>query len=474
MPPLQQKKLEALRAGESGKTLRDGGNLFGRVRVKRNGAIAVSFYYRYRFDGKLKDFSCGTWPADTLKQIRANRDAAKLHVKQGADPSVQKKVVKQEERDATLAKLAEIARQKNESLTVQDLFDVWAMDGVRRADGNAELTRSFNADVLPKIGTKLIKELTERDLRGVLRVLVARGVNRTAAVVRNNLTQMFAWAERRQPWRKLLAEGNPMDLIEIDKIVNPAYDLNNQRDRILSAEEVRELQRSFHQLQDAYESAPNKRIVAQPIEKTTQCAIWIMLATLCRVGETSQARWEQVNFETGEWVIPKENVKGRTSELRVYLSPFALDQFRQLHALTGHSDWCFPARNKEGHVCVKSISKQVGDRQAMFKKGRDGTPRKPMKHRRSDNTLVLGEGKNGAWTPHDLRRTGATMMQRLGVALDIIDRCQNHVLAGSKVRRHYLHHDYAEEKRAAWRLLGEELARVLGAAGNVVHFQRKV
>ena len=92
----------------------------------------------------------------------------------------------------------------------------------------------------------------------------------------------------------------------------------------------------------------------------------------------------------------------------------------------------------------------------MFKKSKDGSPR-VLKNRRNDNTLVLAAGANGAWTPHDLRRTGATMMQQLGVALDIIDRCQNHVLAGSKVRRHYMHHDYAEEKRAAWAALGERL-----------------
>ena len=109
-------------------------------------------------------------------------------------------------------------------------------------------------------------------------------------------------------------------------------------------------------------------------------------------------------------------------------------------------------------------SKQVGDRQAMFKKGKDGAPRQPMKNRRHDNTLVLGAGKNGAWTPHDLRRTGATLMQGLGVALEIIDRCQNHVLPGSKVRRHYLHHDYANEKREAWQVLGERLAGILSRA----------
>ena len=97
----------------------------------------------------------------------------------------------------------------------------------------------------------------------------------------------------------------------------------------------------------------------------------------------------------------------------------------------------------------------------MFKKGKDGKPRQPMKNRRHDNSLVLNGGKNGAWTPQDLRRTGATLMQSLGVSLEIIDRCQNHVLPGSKVRRHYLHHDYADEKRDAWRLLGDRLSKIL-------------
>lgn len=97
-----------------------------------------------------------------------------------------------------------------------------------------------------------------------------------------------------------------------------------------------------------------------------------------------------------------------------------------------------------------------------------------MKNRRCDNTLVLAGGKTGDWTPHDLRRTGATMMQALGVLLDTIDRCQNHVLSGSKVRRHYLHHDYADDKRDAWRILGEKLSEILRPTDspNVVPLNR--
>ncbi|WP_208296866.1 site-specific integrase [Massilia sp. CCM 8734] len=397
----------------------------------------------------------------------ARNEAARIRTlaREGVDIQVQQ----EEERLRELQILAEAeaqlastqAKETTENLSVAQMFDAWLLDGVRRKDGNAELRRSFSADVLPAIGAIAIKDLTEHDLRGVLRVMVARGVNRAAVMVRNSLTQMFAWAEKRQPWRKLLIDGNPMELIEIEKIVAPDYDMSNERDRILADAEIAELQAVFDKLQAEYDAAADKRYGTQPVAATTQRAVWIMLSTLCRVGEMSMARWEHVKLDAAEWFIPKENVKDNLADLTVYLSPFALDQFRQLHRVTGHTDWCFPARNNEGHVDSKSISKQVGDRQSMFKKAKDGGPRAPMKNRRHDNTLVLGAGKTGAWTPHDLRRTGATLMQRLGVSLDIIDRCQNHVLPGSKVRRHYLHHDYADEKRDAWKRIGEHIETIL-------------
>ena len=84
-----------------------------------------------------------------------------------------------------------------------------------------------------------------------------------------------------------------------------------------------------------------------------------------------------------------------------------------------------------------------------------------MNCRRSNNILVLAGGKNGAWTPHDLRRTGAMMMQELGNSLDIIDRFQNHVLSGSKVRRSYMHHDYGDEKRDVWAESGAKLEALI-------------
>ena len=53
------------------------------------------------------------------------------------------------------------------------------------------------------------------------------------------------------------------------------------------------------------------------------------------------------------------------------------------------------------------------------------------------------------------------MMQALGVMPDVIDRCQNHVLAGSRVRRHYLKYDYGNETKLAWEKLGMAIESLL-------------
>lgn len=470
MAKLTVKELDALTEQNIGETIRDDGGLRGRIRANsqnKNG-VSITFIYRYRWQGATRDLPCGTWPADTMPAIRKERDKARLMLDDGINPAEQKKIIKLDKQEAITIRLAEAERHQSENLTVKELFTAWLEDGVRRKDGNAELMRSFNADVLPSIGSKQIKSLTESDLRNVLKKMVGRGVNRAAVTVRNNLVQMFTWAEKRQPWRKLLSEGNPAALIEIEKIVSPDYNFDDERSRILSPDEIRELRTIFDRSQSDFDTAPNRRSTERPILQTTRIGTWIMLSTMCRVGEMLKSRWENIDFDAGTWFIPKADVKDNVADLTVYLSNFSLEQFRQLKLLTGDTEWCFPARHKEGHVCVKSITKQVGDRQSIFKKAKDGTPRKQMACRKHDNTLVLAEGKNGAWTPHDLRRTGATMMQSLGVTMEIIDRCQNHVLAGSKVRRHYLHHDYADEKREAWRLLGDRLELILNPADNVI------
>ena len=371
----------------------------------------------------------------------------------------------QEQVSAAIEKArADSLKQRSTLLPFNAMFEEWLEIGVSRKDSNAELRRAFGKDVLPALAEMPVKNITEKDLRTLLVDIVARGCNRMAVRTYRDLMQLFGWAEKRQPWRALLVEQNPAALLTIERIVDKSYDLNDERSRVLSAAEIRELRDIFTSMGAAYENAGNKRATSRGLKAESQIAVWLCLSTLCRIGELQMARWEQVDLEAGVWHIPKANTKktaGKQQDHTIYLSPFALRQFESLRRITPGSPWCFPARNvKAGdtHIDVKAVTKQIGDRQAQFKQ------RTALKNRTHDDSLVLSGGKAGEWTPHDLRRTGATLMQALGIGLDVIDRCQNHVLAGSKVRRAYMHHDFADETRQAWQKLGDKIVSVLASS----------
>jgi integrase len=465
------KELEAIRPEWKGDMLSDGDGLVGEVRVTADGVVSLPFRYGFKWEGKKAWHYCGAWPASSLEAIRAERDRARVLIKEGVKPTDAKRAARIEAQAAVEAKIADAARVKAENLPILAMYGAWIEDGVSRSDGNAELRRCFEKDVLPVIGAKAVRDTTEGDLRAILRAVIKRDACRMASRLHSDLIQMFKWAEKRKPWRALMAEGNPAELIEFNKLLPPGVNPDTERERVLSGDELRELRVKLEEMENIYAAAPvgTKYSVDRPLKRETGLALWICLGTLCRIGELLKARWEHVDLASGEWLVPRENTKTRV-EWKVYLSPFALRQFKALHVLTGDTPFCFPSRTTTDeeparHVCLKSVSKQVGDRQVRFKK------RNPLKKRRHDDSLVLSNGKNGEWTPHDLRRTEATMMQQLGVPPDVIDRCQNHVLAGSRVRRAYLHYDYAHEKREAWERLGERIEALLDNA-NVILLNR--
>ncbi|EGH71585.1 tyrosine-type recombinase/integrase [Pseudomonas syringae] len=458
MAKLTIKQLEALSDADDGRTLREDGGIVAKVRAGVRG-ITVQFRFEYKWDGAKRDHRLGTWPKKSLGVIRAERDELKMMLSKRIDPTAARKAAKIEAQNAIAATIVEADRLAVENKTVNDLFCEWLRDGVSRQDGNAELRRSFNKDVLPLIGSRRLRELTERDLLDVLRAIKSRGLNRAVVIRSNDIGQMLRWAEKRKPWRALMKDGNPADLVDVSQLLD--HDYEEERDRVLSPGEIRELRGVFDQLEHDYASLASgaKYSGVRPVNPRVQCAVWICLSTLCRIGELLKAEWRNIDLIKGIWFIPAEATKGRKGKRQdhhVFLSRFTVAQFNRLKLKTGHTHFCFPSRNEQSHVDTKTVSKLIGDRQCRFK-----NRSKPLAGRHHDDSLVLDKGIKGEWTPHDLRRTGATMMQMLGVNLEIIDRCQNHVLGGSKVRRHYLHHDYLQEKTLAWKLLGERIEAIL-------------
>lgn len=276
MAKLTIKQLEAFTAEDHGKVFREDGGLVAEVRAGVRG-VTVQFSYEFKLDGSRTRKRLGSWPKKSLVQIRSERDEARTLVTKGLHPTLAAKAARIEAQAAVAATIAEAEREAAENKTVADLFDEWIRDGVSRQDGNAELIRSFKKDVLPLIGKKPLRSLTEKDLLTVLRSVKARGLNRTVVIRSKDIGQMLRWGEKRKPWRTLMADGNPADLIDVSKLLD--HDYEEQRDRLLSPDEIRELRDIFERLERDYEALPagQKYSGIRPVNLRVQCAVWICL-----------------------------------------------------------------------------------------------------------------------------------------------------------------------------------------------------
>ena len=461
------KELESIHASWKGDTLNDSEGLSGDVRVISDGQVSIAFRYCFKWEGKVSWFYCGAFPTIDIIKIRAVRDWANKQIKLGVDPRIKQVTNKIEEREKATETLVREAKRIADSLSVKDMFEVWVSGGVKRADSNKHIIQSFNKYILPSIGALEVKELTEHHLIEIYKAIVKDGKLATALELSKEVKQMISWAEKRKPWRALLVDGSPAELVEMGKLLPDSF--TKVRDRVLSIDEIKMLKTVFEDSKNHYTLADKKYGVERPLKREVQIAMWLCLSTLSRIGELLMTKWEHVDFEKRTWFIPAENTKGRAkvrTSHTVYLSDFSLTKFKELKQITGGSTWAFPARYKDSHVCVKSASKQIGDRQLKF------TARtKKLKYRVENNSLVLGHKE---WTPHDLRRTGATMMQGLldiNNGLLVTDLCLHHnVVTGSA--KHYLFEGYEEVMKDAWKKLGNRLEAILNAE-NVVSMTLK-
>ncbi len=395
------------------------------------------FYYRYTDSaGKRIRLPLGAYDRDgttglTLKAARQRaRELTDLYlsgITNLREHLEAEEVARIAIRDAELARLAEekaaaeavLARQAARK-SVHELFEHWArVDLVNRKDGGAEVRRMFEKDVLPLIGQLAVADVKKGHITEVTDALLARGVNRMAKLIFSLMRQMFRFAVDRD-----LIEHDPTASIRKAKIGGKDV----ERDRVLSDDEIRLLA----------SQASNAGLLI-----TTEAAIWIALSTCCRIGELLAARWEHLDWAKGTWLIPAENSKNGKAHT-VVLSPFAVKQFQKVQAINGTSAWCYPNTDNSGPVCPKTVTKQLGDRQRLPEQG-------TMSRRSAKAQALLLPG--GKWTPHDLRRTGATLMTALGVLPEVAERCLNHT-EENKVKRTYQRHSYAAEMTDAWMRLG--------------------
>lgn len=152
-----------------------------------------------------------------------------------------------------------------------------------------------------------------------------------------------------------------------------------------------------------------------------------MVLTGQRRGEVAGMRWDELDLDCAEWRLPGERVKNSRSHIVPLSAPM-------LALLAGQP------RSASGLV---------------FEGARGTAPtglHKPKE--RLDQAMREAAQKDGRpfadWVLHDIRRTVATGLQRLGVRLEVTESCLNHI-SGSRsgIVGVYQKHGWDSEKRAA-------------------------
>lgn len=439
---LTQKTLESITLKQVGTRLFDGDNLRGKVRVSKTGAVSVFFIWRYVLDGRTREFYCGTWPDSSLATIRKAKTAAKVRKENGFDPAYEVKAKRIERRLEGAQRLAGLYEKEaalaayNARPILLEVYQQWLLTGLPKRKSTEEIQRAFAKDVLPILGRIAIEDITRAHVSKVLDTMLSRGACRLTNRTLDELQQLFRFAIARE-----YLEASPIAKIKKEDFGGK----DTERERVLSEEELRALARQL----------PNANLY-----RPTEIAIWLMLATACRIGELTAARWEEIDWQQRTWFIPApKNKRPHT----VFLSRFAIAQLEALKTIHSDTPWLYPRRisandqtqSDTGPLDSKAMTRQISDRQRL---------RTPLSKRTQATTALCLPG--GRWVPHDLRRTAATQMGELGVMPDVIEHCLNHT-EPNRMKRIYQRQEFRAEQANAWHILGEHLELLIKTADSV-------
>ncbi|EKO1023635.1 tyrosine-type recombinase/integrase [Salmonella enterica subsp. enterica] len=262
---------------------------------------------RYRFSGKAKLISLGTYPGVSLSDARTARDEAKKLIAGGIDPSEVRKAKKREIESRFGNTFEGIAREWYEKR-----FDRWS------ASYAEEMIETFEKDVFPYIGSRPIAEIKPMELLAVLSVLNDRGATEKLRKVRQRCGEVFRYAVITGR-----AEYNPAP-----DLVSAFAPHKKEHYAFLKTDELPE----FFRILNTYTGS-----------LIVKLAMKLLILTGVRPGELRQAEWCEIDFDNRLWEVPKERMKMRRPHC-VPLSEQALNILEQLKPMTGHYQYIFPGR----------------------------------------------------------------------------------------------------------------------------------
>ena len=391
----------------------DGGRGFG-IRIEPSGR--KSFFLEYRFgEGKERRnrvLTIGQYPRVSLTKARSVAGQSLDQIEQGIDPGTNKQTTKITNRNA---------------LTVSDLveeyLDKWAK--VQKKEKSwKEDQRLLRKDIIPAIGRKKAKDIRRRDIVLLLDEIVDRGAEITANRVLAVTRKMFNFAVGR-------------DIIDASPCVQiPAPAKENRRERNLSEDEIK----IFWEKLDVAKMSQEIRF-----------ALKFLLITAQRKSEVITAEWDEIDFKTKWWTIPAKKAKNKRTH-RVPLTPMAINILKDLKKITGNYQFVFASTFG---ATKRSPNKKVGSSPILGSSVdhalRDNLTDDPKTRR--TNIFKLNH-----FTPHDLRRTAASMMTKSGEQRLTVKKILNHT--DQEITAIYDRYEYDKEKQKAMKVWDHKLQSI--------------
>lgn len=267
---------------------------------------------------------------------------------------------------------------------------------------------------VPILGNRPITDIQRSDVRSV--IAATEGKVATAHLLFAVLRRMFRWAVNEGDLSR-----SPMEGME-------APPLPTSRDRVLADAELVEVWRATEQT--PYPFGPMVRL---------------LILTGARRDEIACLDWAELDRTARIWKLPPARAKNNIAAMQP-LSELAI---AELDSIAKGEGWPTDGLvfTTTGKTAVSGFSKAKA---------------------RLDKLADL----KAPWRLHDLRRTVATGLQRLGVRFEVTEAVLNHVSgARSGVAGIYQRHDWANEKATALQAWADHVAGLLAGevpATNVV------
>jgi len=382
--------------------LSDGGGLV--LRCPPTGVARWTFAYRSRAKGGMRRVTLGLYgakaPALSLKLAREARDREEARNGQGEDPKA--------------AQERQLVEHRKDVVTFGELCDQY-VEHIKAIDPRTGTPRksSWKNDEgylkrpKAKFGKRAVGSLTRGEIREHLEEIAKASpssANRTQSVIRT----MWGYANDREILTENFLHG-------MKKVGGKEV----EKDRVLTLDELK----AFFAILDDEKAG---------ITDGTRLALKVVLLTAQRPGEVAgmmRSELHGLNGDKPHWIIPAVRTKNKKAEHTVPLSPTAVKLIEAALEL-GKPD---EGEDKEDRPVFASRFESVGvlARHSMSQAVR----------------RLLEDEELAAFTPHDLRRTAATIVQAARLPVDYVKALLNHNDKG--VTGVYARWHMFEEKREA-------------------------